>query len=63
MKIVVILWICSVYQTIIYFPIWDKSSESRANNPKLEDMYSTWVGKEQMDSSVDSQKGEKVENK
>ena len=31
-KIVVILWICSAYQTIISFSAWDKSSDPTAKN-------------------------------
>ena len=38
MKMVVILWICSVLQAIISFSAWEKSRDSGANSPKLEDM-------------------------
>ena len=31
-KIVVIMWICSAYQTIISFSAWDKSSDPTAKN-------------------------------
>ena len=37
-KIVVILWIWSVLQAVIYFSAWEKSHDSTPNSPKLEDM-------------------------
>ena len=37
-KIIVILWICSAWQTIISFPAGDKSFDPTINRQKLEDM-------------------------
>ena len=52
-KIIVISWISSASNSVIFFSAWDKSRDSSANNQKLEQM--EWTPVSMLNKQVDEE--------